>query len=62
MTPNRPVHTFDIAFVVLIVLMGFLAFFVGFLVAPLIVMALAYLVLVVLDRRHRSGSKPKVED
>ncbi|HVA19592.1 MAG TPA: hypothetical protein VMU55_05420 [Solirubrobacteraceae bacterium] len=52
MSPRRPIHALDVVFVVLIVLLGFLAFFIGFLVAPLIVMALAYLVLLILDRRH----------
>ena len=52
MSSRRPIHALDVVFVVLIVLLGFLAFFIGFLVAPLIVMALAYLMLLILDRRH----------
>jgi fatty acid desaturase len=52
MNPRRPIQALDLAFVVAFVLIGFLAFFIGFLVAPLIVMALAYLLLLVLDRRH----------
>ncbi len=61
MRPDRQVHALDIAFVVLIVLIGFLTFFVGFLVAPLIVMALAYVALLIVDRRHH-GARSKPED
>lgn len=49
-------------FAVVIVLIGFVTFFIGFLIAPLIVMVLAYAVLVVMDRRHHhSGTRPSHE-
>lgn len=45
---------------VFIVLVGFAAFFVSFLIAPLIVMVVSYALLVLVDRSHKppSGGDP----
>jgi Flp pilus assembly protein TadB len=45
-------RSLGIIFVVAIVMIAFAAFFISFLIAPLIVMIVAWLVLVFLDRRH----------
>lgn len=52
MTEGGSTSLLTALFAVAIVLAGFVMFFIGFLVAPLIVMALAYVVLVLMDRRH----------
>lgn len=52
MTEGGSTSLLTALFAVVIVLAGFVTFFIGFLVAPLIVMALAYVVLVLMDRRH----------
>jgi hypothetical protein len=51
-------HSLTSLLAVIVILVAFAAFFVSFLIAPLIVMVVSYTLLVLVDRRHTPAAEP----